>query len=78
MMDEILDITEILIDLVDEVPNKVKVELESAITLIKVANGQEDLIKVQGQLEVVSSMSNVNSYVRNEVFNVISIIESLI
>lgn len=78
MMDDILEIAEILENLLDEVPNKVKSDVEAIIALIKVADGQEDLIKVQEQLEVISGMSNVGSYVRNEVFNAISLIESLI
>ncbi|MDA3855465.1 MAG: hypothetical protein PF569_04355 [Candidatus Woesearchaeota archaeon] len=78
MIEEILEIAEVLESLVEDAPNKVKVELSSVIALIKVANGQEDLIKIQEQLEVISSMGNVNSYLRNEVYNAISIIESLI
>ena len=77
MDDQIGDYVEILEGLLEDVPLKVKVELEYAIGLLKDAKEVEDLIKAQEQLEVISSISSLDSFVRNEIFNVISELEEL-
>jgi hypothetical protein len=78
MEDEILDIVEILESLFEDISYKAKADLEVAIAMLKKPLDQEGLIKVQDQLEMVTSVSNLDSYTRNEIMNVLSIIESLI
>lgn len=77
MDEQILELVEILESLLEDLPLKIKVELNDAIELLRNAEEVEDLIKAQEQLEVVSSISSLDSFVRNEIYNVISIIEEL-
>lgn len=78
MENEIIEIVEILETLLEDIPYKAKNDLEVAIVMLKKPLDQEGLIKVQDQLEIVTSVSNLDSYSRNEIMNVLSIIESLI
>ena len=88
MIDDLLDIAEILEGLTEDCSLKVKTELKNAIlvlnTIIEKSEKEqeeintEELIKVQDQLEYISNMKNVDSFVRNEIFNVLSIMETLV
>ncbi len=75
---EIMEVVDILESLLEDTSAKVRVEIEAAISLLNSAKDAEDLLAVQDQLEIISNMSNVDSYTRNEIFNVSSLIESLL
>ncbi len=78
MDQEILDIIEILEDLIEDVPLKSKCEFLVVIAMLKEPLDQEGLIKVQDQLELITNLSNLDSYTRNEIYNVLSIIEGFL
>lgn len=78
MREEIVDMVEILESLVEDSPNKVKVELNTVIDMLKKADGTEDLINVQEQLEYIANINNIDAFISTEVYNAISIIETLI
>ena len=78
MNEEIGEIAELLSDLLEDVPMKVRTEIEIAIGMLKGELDQEGVIKVQDQLELVSNMTNVDSYTRNEILNIISDLENML
>lgn len=78
MEQEISEIIEILVSLLEDVPLKARQEIEIAINMLKKPLSQEGLIKVQEQLEIITNINNIDSYTRNEIYNAISIIESLL
>lgn len=77
---EILEIIEILETLsFDEMPLKARQQIENVISELKVKNiDAEKLLKVQDQIEYVINMGNLDSFTRNELMNIISIIETLL
>lgn len=78
MREEIVDLVEILESLLDDSPNKIKIELVEAINMLKKADSVEDLINVQDQLEIIANINNIDAFISTEVYNAISIIETLI
>ena len=79
MNEEIMEIAELLSDLLEDVPSKVRTEIEVAIKMLGVQEiDQEGLIKVQEQLELVSNMNNIDSYSRSEILNIISDLENML
>lgn len=78
MENEISEIVEILECLIDEeVPLKARQQLESVISELQSEVDVEKLMKIQDDLEYVSNFSNVDSFVRNEIINILSKIETL-
>jgi uncharacterized protein (UPF0147 family) len=78
MNQEISEIVELLNSLLEDAPYKAKAEIQIAINMFTDELTQEDLIKIQDQLELISNISNIDSYTRNEIYNILSIIEGLI
>lgn len=78
MEDDILDMIERLESLLEDSPNKIKVEIEVVISLLKKAKTQEDLIKIQDHLEFIVNMSGIEAFISTEIYDAISTIESLI
>lgn len=78
MDEKISDIVEILESLLEGMAFKPKEELQKVIIKLKVDNlDSEDLIKVQDDLEIISSMSSLDSFSRNEIINLITEIETI-
>lgn len=77
MRDDLIDMVEILESLLDDSPHKVKVELQTTISMLKKAETSEDLINVQEQLEYVANINNIDAFISTEVYNAISILETL-
>ncbi len=77
---DILEIVEILETLsFDELPLKARQQIEHVILQLKVKEiTTEGLLKVQDQIEVVINMGNIDSFTRNELMNILSIIETLL
>ena len=67
----------VLEELVDEMPHKIKEETLKVIKDLKSKPSVEKLLKIQDDLESISSM-NVNNFTRNEVMNVVAEIESIV
>lgn len=78
MGEEFLEIVELLEDLLEDVPLKVRVEIESVINMFGCDLEQEDLIKIQEHLENITNMPNIDFYTRNEIFNILKDIARLI
>lgn len=76
-LEEILEVLESLD--VDELPVKAKEVFLSVIgKLRKIPHlDREELFKVQDDLELLSSMPNIDSYTRNEIMNVLSTLEGI-
>ncbi len=72
---ELIEVLESLIE--DDTPQKIRNEIDYAIKLLNDASEVEDLIKAQEQLEVITSMSSLDSFTRNEIYNVLNAIEEL-
>jgi uncharacterized protein (UPF0147 family) len=78
MNDEIEYFTETLESLVDDLSSKPKEELKKIITLLKKENlRDEDLIKIQEDLEQFTAVYKMDSFTRTEVMNIITEIEML-
>lgn len=77
---DILEIIEILETLsFDEMPLKARQQIEYVILELKGKNiDTEKLLKVQDEIEHVINMGNIDSFTRNELMNIISIIETLL
>lgn len=77
---EILEIIEILETLsFDEMPLKARQYIEMIISELKVKNIEgEKLHMVQDKIEQVINMPNIDSFTRNELMNILSIIETLL
>jgi len=78
MIVEISEIVEILESLIEDSPNKVRVELVTVIDMLKKAKTPEDYINIQEQLEYIANINNIDAFISTEVYNAISIIETLI
>jgi len=75
---KVVEIVEILEELLEDMPSKPREELVIAINLLKSDNLNVDiLLKVQDQLEFISNISNVDTYSRNEISNVLTELEEL-
>ena len=81
-MDEnISEIVDSLEFLVDDLPSKPKQKLQEIIDSLNTLDDEfetNELMKIQDDLEVVSNMANVDSFSRNEIINVLTLIETLI
>ena len=75
---EISEIVEILESLTEDSPHKVKIELVTVINMMKGAKTVDDFIDVQEQLEYIANINNIDACVSTEVYNAISVIETLI
>ena len=78
MKNEIADMIERIEALLEDSPHKIKIELAFVISLLKKAKTQDDLITIQEHLEFIVNMSNIDPFISTEIYDAISIIESLI
>ena len=81
MDEQIQEIVDTLDMLVEDLPFKPKQKLSEIISELESLNDDFDtneLMKIQDDLEGVSNMGNLDSYSRNEIINVLSVIETLI
>ncbi|MCA9496756.1 MAG: hypothetical protein KC589_07440 [Nanoarchaeota archaeon] len=80
MEDAILEIVDTLEMLLDDLPLKPKTLLSEIIAEIKAMEDFDtsEFMKIQDDLEVVSNMPCLDSFSRNEIINVLSLIETLI
>ncbi len=76
---DLAEIIEVLEGLLDEnLPSKSKLNLQKIVQELKTPMDLEKLLKIQDDLEYFSNTANVDSFVRNEIMNIIAEIETLI
>lgn len=80
MEETVSDIIDTLEMLLEELPFKPKSMLMEIIDEIKAMEDFDtsEFMKIQDELEVVSNMSCIDSFSRNEIINVLTLIETLI
>lgn len=78
MEEEIENFIEVLEDLKEDLPLKLKESLESIILEFKKPLNVESLLSIQDRLEFFSNNKNLDSFSRNEIINIITDIETLI
>ena len=79
MEERISEIVSILEELLDEnISMKSKNDLNLIILDLKKSKNPEELMKIQDDLEYFSSSANINSFIRNEIMNVIAEIETML
>lgn len=76
--DLVNEIVEILETLTDDIPLRARNQLSEIIIGLKKPLTLETVLKIQDELEFFSNNSSIDSYTRNEVFNVLSMFETLI
>ena len=74
-VEEIIGLLEMLID--EDMSSKVKTQLQIILGDLKKDSSYESLIKIQEELETISNIVNLDNYVRNELMNLIPLIESI-
>lgn len=77
MQDEINEMIFILEGLVEDMPLKVKIQLQEVIDELKKPVDQEKLMKIQDELEVITNLPNIDYFSRNEIMNIVTSIESI-
>lgn len=79
MSDEsIVEIIDTLESLLDDMPLKARVQLSEIINELNSQLNLEKILKIRDDLESFSNNSNIDSFTRNEIFNILSLFESLI
>ncbi|MFW6026281.1 MAG: hypothetical protein ACOC16_00495 [Nanoarchaeota archaeon] len=78
MQQEVKEIIEILTNLIEDAPFKAKLQIEIIIKMFDNELTQDNLIKIQDNLEYLSNIPSIDSYTRNEVYNILSIIEGFL
>lgn len=76
--DNVLEIISTLQNLVDDIPQKAKIELIAIISELKTELNLEKILKIRDDLDSFSNNCSIDSYTRNEIFNVLSLFETLI
>ena len=80
-MDEdlVCEIVEVLESLIEDMPMRARVELESIIVDLKKPNlNMERVLGLQDRLEAFCGSSSIDSYSRAEIYNVLSLFENLL
>ncbi len=78
MDDEIIEIVDMLELLVEDLPLKVRDEVQKVIDNLKKSSEMEMILKIRDDLESISNMSNIDSYSRNELMNAIASLETIV
>jgi len=77
-IDEIIDILEMLLD---DLPLKVKQDIDSVIGELRKLDREnpdtEKLMHIEDSLELLSTSPNIDSYARYEIINVLTTIEAM-
>lgn len=73
-INDILDILESILE--EDISSKVRLEIEKIVLILKKDNSSQTLMKVQDEVESLSSSSHLDDYVRNELINLGPLIES--
>jgi uncharacterized protein (UPF0147 family) len=76
--EEILELIECLEEIVNDVPSKIRVDLQNIIKNFKIANSSDDLLKLQDELEALTNTSSLGSFERSEIMNIVTSIESIV
>ncbi len=74
-LEEIFDILEMLLE--EDMPSKIRSELLLIQTTLKQDTSTQTLMKVQDDVESLSNNSQLDDYMRNELINLVPLIESI-
>ncbi len=81
MVGEIAEIIETLEPLLEDLPLKIRISFDNILHDLKQVDENNldvnRLMKIQDEMEVISNMSNLDSFTRNEIMNSIAVIESI-
>ena len=77
-VDEVNELIDMLEVIVEDVPSKIREDLGKVIKSLKQAQTLDDLLKVQDELESLTSTHNLDSFSRSEIMNVVASIESIV
>ena len=77
-VDEVNELIDMLEVIVEDVPSKIREDLGKVIKSLKQAQTLDDLLKVQDELESLTSTHNLDSFSRSEIMNVVTSIESIV
>lgn len=76
--EDLIEMAQLLGLIIDDLPFKAKDKIESVIKKLETNPDSECLFKIQEELEIVSHMSNLDSFSRNEIMNVIAGLDGLV
>lgn len=76
--DDLIEMVETLEMIVEDLPLRAKEKIDDILKQLKSTPDSETLFKIQDELEIVSNMSNIDSFSRTEIINVVAGIDSLI
>lgn len=75
-IEEIVEVLEMILE--DSLPFKVDTKLKEIVLDLKNENlSSETLMKIQDDLEMISATSNLDDFSRNEIINVVTLIETI-
>ncbi|MEC8220866.1 MAG: hypothetical protein VX028_02235 [Nanoarchaeota archaeon] len=74
-LDDVFDILEMLLE--EDMPSKIRVELNSIFNTLKNDTSTQSLIKVQDEVEALSNNSQLDDFMRNELINLGPLLESI-
>lgn len=75
-INEIVEVLEMVLE--ESLPLKVDTKLKEILTNLKKEELSNDtLMKIQDDLEMLSATSNLDDFSRNEIINVVTLIESI-
>lgn len=77
IIDELIDVLQMLIE-EEDLSGKIRTSLEEVLLEVTPELTEEELLKIQDELENISNMNNINDFCRTELMNIITSIESAI
>jgi len=77
IIEEITDILKMLIE-EEDLSSKIKIAITKVYSKITPELDEEDLLKIQDELENISTMNNLNDFCRTELMNLITSIEAAV
>ncbi|MCA9486270.1 MAG: UPF0147 family protein [Candidatus Woesearchaeota archaeon] len=79
VIEEVIEMLEVLLE--EELAPKVRTIIEEVLSSLKALDEEPDsqeIIKIQDELETLTNSGQIDSFARNELFNVTSLLESLL
>ena len=77
MDEDIAQMADLLESLLDDLPFKAKEQLQSVVDQLREDVDSEKLMKIQDELELITSAANIDSFARTEIMNIVKEIESI-
>ena len=77
MDEDIAQMADLLESLLDDLPFKAKEQLQSVVDQLREDVDSEKLMKIQDELELITSAANIDSFARTEIMKSVKEIESI-